>query len=200
MFVMAMVVILCVTPISVIGDVSLDIVYSLVDSADLDGASSVDISGNYAYVTASQSDSLTVIDISNPTSPTVVGSVSDSVNLDYPIYVQVSGNYAYITPFFSDSLTVIQINSIIIPGTPDGLSAISGDTQVSLSWTAPSDDGGDDITDYLVEYSVNGTTWNTFADGTSTETNGTVTDLTNNQEYSFRVSAVNSIGTGGGSI
>ena len=38
----------------------------------------VNVVGNYAYVAAYTSDSLTVVDISSPSSPTVVGSVSDS--------------------------------------------------------------------------------------------------------------------------
>jgi hypothetical protein len=38
--------------------------------------------------------------------------------------------------------------------------------------------------------------WQTFADGTSTNTNSTVTSLTNGTQYDFRVRAVNTIGEG----
>ena len=60
--------------------------------------------------------------------------------------------------------------------------------------------GGSAITDYVVEYSSNGgTSWSTFADGTSTVTSATVTGLTNGTAYTFRVSAVNAAGTGAAS-
>jgi len=86
-----------------------------------------------------------------------------------------------------------------VPDAPTSLTATSGNTQVSLSWTAPSDDGGDDIIDYLVEYGTNSTSLNTFADGTSNATSAIVTGLTNDQTYYFSVSAINSVGTGNSS-
>ena len=51
--------------------------------------------------------------------------------------------------------------------------------------------------DYTVEYSSDsGTTWTTFADGTSTTASTTVTGLSHSTTYTFRVSAVNVAGTG----
>ena len=41
----------------------------------------VEVSGNYAYVTASKSDSLAVVDVSNPASPSIVGHVSSSSDM-----------------------------------------------------------------------------------------------------------------------
>ena len=91
-----------------------------------------------------------------------------------------------------------------VPGVPTGLTAqVASPTnsltsgQVGLSWTAPASDGGAAITDYFVEYSSNGgTTWSTFADGTSTSTSATVTGLTNGTPYTFRVRAGNIAGQG----
>jgi hypothetical protein len=57
----------------------------------------VAISGNYAYVTAFNSNRLTVIDISNPVAPRVVASLQDSTRLNAPSDVVVSGGYAYVT-------------------------------------------------------------------------------------------------------
>jgi len=83
------------------------------------------------------------------------------------------------------------------PDSPTSLSGTAGNGQVSLTWTAPANNGGTAITDYTVQYSSNsGSTWNTFADGTSTATSATVTGLTNGTAYTFRVAAVNSVGTG----
>jgi len=80
------------------------------------------------------------------------------------------------------------------PGSPTSLTASPGNAQAVLSWTAPSNNGGSAITDYVVQYSGNGgATWATFSDGTSTATTATVTGLTNGSPYVFRVAASNAI-------
>ena len=92
------------------------------------------------------------------------------------------------------------IEPAAIPDTTTNLSTTRGNNQVSLTWTAPSSDGGSAITDYIVQYKPTAdSTWQTFADGTSTNTNATVTSLTNGTQYDFRVRAVNSIGEGNNS-
>jgi hypothetical protein len=84
-----------------------------------------------------------------------------------------------------------------VPGTPTSLAATAGNAQATLSWTAPADNGSPAITDYAVQFSSDsGSTWSTFADGTSTTTSATVTGLTNGTAYVFRVAATNSAGTG----
>jgi subtilisin family serine protease len=84
----------------------------------------------------------------------------------------------------------------VAPSVPTSLTAVGGVTQASLSWTAPTQSGGADVTDYVVEYSSNsGSTWTVFADGVSTSTSATVTGLTNGTTYQFRVKAVSSGGT-----
>ena len=87
------------------------------------------------------------------------------------------------------------------PGQPTGLSATESSTQVELSWSAPSSDGGSAVTGYKVERSTNsGLTWTTVvADTGSTSTSSTVSGLTNGTSYAFRISAVNAAGTGTGS-
>jgi DNA-binding beta-propeller fold protein YncE len=83
------------------------------------------------------------------------------------------------------------------PAAPTSVSGTAGWAQVSLTWTAPASNGDSLITDYVVQYSSNsGSTWTTFADGTSTSTSATVTGLTNGTAYIFRVAATNSAGTG----
>ncbi len=86
---------------------------------------------------------------------------------------------------------------LIYPGVPTSVSGMSGDEQVSLSWTAPTSDGGSAITDYIIEYKLSSdSVWTTFADGTSSATTASITGLTNDVQYDLRVSAVNSSGTG----
>ena len=82
------------------------------------------------------------------------------------------------------------------PSAPQNLTATAGNKQVVLSWTAPSSPGSSPITDYIVEYSTDNSTWTVFNDGVSTNTTATVTGLTNGTLYYFRVAAVNTVGTG----
>jgi alpha-tubulin suppressor-like RCC1 family protein len=82
------------------------------------------------------------------------------------------------------------------PAAPTGLAGTAGNAQVSLAWTAPSVLTQTPITDYVAQYSSNGSTWTTFNDGTSTGATATITGLTNGTAYTFRVAAVNGIGQG----
>jgi hypothetical protein len=73
----------------------------------------------------------------------------------------------------------------------------AGNTQVSLTWTAPVTNGGYSITNYTVQYSSdNGSTWTTFSRSASSATSATVTDLTSGTTYVFRVAAVTVLGAG----
>lgn len=84
-----------------------------------------------------------------------------------------------------------------VPDSPTGVVGTAGNEQVSLSWIAPSSNGGAPITDYIVQFRLaSASTWETFSDGTSTATSATVTGLTNGSAYVFRVAAVNNVGTG----
>jgi hypothetical protein len=84
------------------------------------------------------------------------------------------------------------------PEAPQNLAVaeIENGHSIPLTWAAPESNGGQPITDYRIEYKTSaGSTWSTFADGTATATLGTVTGLSNNVSYDFRVSAINGIGT-----
>ena len=79
-------------------------------------------------------------------------------------------------------------------GTPSGT---RGNAQVSLSWSAPTYNGGASISDYTIEYSSNsGSSWSTFSRSASTSTSATITGLTNGTSYLFRVTPINSQGSG----
>jgi hypothetical protein len=81
------------------------------------------------------------------------------------------------------------------PGSPTGLSALSGDSQVSLSWSAPGFDGGSAITNYRV---YRGTTpaGETFLANAGTATGYTDTSAVNGTTYYYEVSAENGNGEG----
>ncbi|NDG27630.1 MAG: BspA family leucine-rich repeat surface protein, partial [Proteobacteria bacterium] len=88
-------------------------------------------------------------------------------------------------------------STVLTPSAPTELEGAVGDTEVLLSWTAPSRTGVGSITDYVIRYSSNsGSSWTTFTDGISSSTSATVTGLTNGTAYIFQVAATNAAGTG----
>ena len=84
-----------------------------------------------------------------------------------------------------------------VPGAPTSLTATaSGSTTIDLSWTAPADNGGSAVTGYKIEVSPNGTSnWtNLVADTTTTAY--AHTGLAAGTTRHYRVSAINTNGTG----
>jgi hypothetical protein len=81
-----------------------------------------------------------------------------------------------------------------VPGAPSGLGAIPGNGRVTLSWIAPSNNGGA-VIDYYQVY-VNGIVVSDHFSTTST----TITGLINDQQYSFTIAAHNSVGAGAQSM
>ena len=73
---------------------------------------------------------------------------------------------------------------------PTNLVVGSGtDSSVALSWSAPSNTGGQPLSTYVVEYSTNGSTWTNFYHPASTQTSIVVTSLKFKTNYQFRVKA-----------
>ena len=85
------------------------------------------------------------------------------------------------------------------PGAPTGLTATaSGTTAINLSWSAPGSTGGSAITGYRIEVSSNGgSSWtNLVANTSNTTTTYAHTGLTAGATRHYRVSAINTNGTG----
>lgn len=87
--------------------------------------------------------------------------------------------------------------TIIPPGTPTGLTSTFNSTQISLSWTEPTNNGGSAITSYTLQRATDSNFTNNLVTTTNiTTTSTTVTGLTNGTLYFFRVAAVNVAGQG----
>ena len=87
-----------------------------ISDGSLNTARSVYVSGKYAYVAASEADSLTIVDVSDPSSPAIAGSVSDGgVLLDGARSVYVSGKYAYVAASSADRLTIVDVSDPSAP-------------------------------------------------------------------------------------
>ena len=79
-----------------------------------------------------------------------------------------------------------------VPGAPTGLTAQAGDEEVTLSWRAPANSGGEPITRYeYKEEATSGGTAGTWTTTGGTGTTVTVRGLDNGETYYFKVRAVN---------
>ncbi|OAB47457.1 fibronectin type III domain-containing protein [Paenibacillus antarcticus] len=78
------------------------------------------------------------------------------------------------------------------PDAPKDVTAIAGSKQVTVSFTAPDNNGGSPITEYTVTASSTG---NPSVTKTGTVSPITVIDLTNGTAYTFTVTAKNSVST-----
>ena len=81
-----------------------------------------------------------------------------------------------------------------VPGAPTGVNAMGGNLQATVTWVAPSSNGGSAITGYTVTSSPGGFTCTTTGATTCIETG-----LVNGTSYTFKVTATNAVGTGSAS-
>src|SRR3989454_783976 len=85
-----------------------------------------------------------------------------------------------------------------VPNPPTGLATpYVSSSQISISWFAPSNNGGAPITGYKIESSTDGgTTWNIIAPNVAPSPSWYSNyNLLGSTTYTFRVSAINSVGT-----
>ena len=95
---------------------------------------------------------------------------------------------------------------VTVPGAPASLSAAAGDTEAVLSWTAPASDGGSPVLKYQYRVSDDGKItwspdWTDVPDSDSDsdladERSYTVAGLSNGDQHTFEVRAVNAVGGG----
>ncbi len=143
------------------------------NAPDSDGGAAIDyyiVYQDTVEVNQVASTSTTIVDLTNGQSYTFVVAAHNSVG----------------TGLSSDS---IDSTPYTVPNAPTGYSALPGNGQVTLSWAAPSFDGGAAIDYYIV-----------YQDGDDvkhvTSTSTTITGLTNGRSYSFAVAAHNLAGVG----
>jgi hypothetical protein len=120
-----------------------------------------------------------------PVSPTPTYSAGPPACLSATISSTTSPTLAELTG------TVFAVSTpATAPGAPTDVAASAGNASATLTWTAPSSDGGAAITGYVIKPSKGS------AVSVGNVSTDTVNGLRNGTAYSFTVSAVNSVGIG----
>lgn len=114
-------------------------------------------------------------------------SLANGVEYGFRVYaVNIAGE--------GDWSTIIYDTPATLPGAPEGLVAVPGNSSVSLSWQLPSDDGGDAPTSYNIYRMDLENGWALL--GNSTVRSYVDSTVINGMIYYYRVSAVNKAGEG----
>ena len=115
-------------------------------------------------------------------------------------WYRVSAITIILTSAPSNTASATTLSPVTPPGAPTGLVASGSNSQVMISWQAPSSNGGSAITGYNVYRgtSPGGEGSGPIATGVAS-TRYTDTSVSNGQTYYYEVRAVNSAGAGGAS-
>ena len=178
----------------------------------LAGHFSVTAGGNAATVTQTAADLLLSPRMTLRVSPAIeqgqaiVVTYTDPTAGDDAVAIEdAAGNETATFTTGMNSVPAVTNNSTVAataPGAPTGLTATaSGTTTINLSWTAPADTGGRVISGYTIEVSSDsGSSWSDLVANTNnTTTTYAHTGLAASTTRHYRVSAINSVGSGAAS-
>lgn len=154
-------------------------------TAPYDGNAAIE-SYTVAYRPTSSTSSWSTRNVTAPTTTATITGLTNGTSYDFKVLAtnsQGPGDYSPVTSATPST----------VPAAPAMPSLTAGNTTVLVSWSAPAT-GGSPITGYTVAYRPsNGHKWSTV---TSSDTSETVTGLTNNVQYMFKVLATNANGSG----
>jgi hypothetical protein len=140
---------------------------------------------NYLIYDATSNTLLQTITNSSTTSIVPINSSSN-------LYIIASNN---INSINYNSSMVYFTETYLTPNEPRNVSIVSGNNQVTLSWSAPTSNGSSSVTGYRIEKSVNNINWTVDVSNNST-TSYISSGLSNGLTYYFRIYAINSNGLG----
>ena len=127
------------------------------------------------------------------TSHTVTGLTNGTLYYFRVAAVNSAGRGAY---YPGASGAAVSATPAAVPSAPSALTAMAGNAEVTLNWTAAASDGGAPITGYIVEYDTDMNFLSPTPETTAAAAaSHTVSSLANGTLYYFRVAAVNSVGT-----
>lgn len=161
---------------------------------------------NYEYLNYAESDRITNVirenisfqnngnyDLSNVLVP-LNNSVLWNRNTHVAVLLDAISTSGGLKTASASSLTIVYKASK--PIAPTNPIASGQNSSAYLSWTTPTDNGGDNIIDYNIRY-YNITSNSSFSINTfSNNSNFVLNNLNNNDSYVFSVAAINRVGTG----
>jgi len=106
----------------------------------------------------------------------------------------VSANNAFGSSAFSAESNTVTPVAFTVPTVPTNAFAIAGDAGASVSWIAPTRNGGQPITSYTVQTLIGGLPTGINATIPAPATNLFISGLTNGTAYTFNVYATNAVG------
>lgn len=127
--------------------------------------------------------------VSTATSATLVNMTPNVL-----MYVRIRSVNSYGPSSPSGSAYVTPRSQPTAPDAPASVQAVAGDSRASVRWVAPANNGGAVITSYVATSSPAGGTC-TVTVASNTSLSCVVSNLTNGTEYTFTVTATNSVGT-----
>ncbi|GFO38541.1 titin, partial [Plakobranchus ocellatus] len=118
-----------------------------------------------------------------------------STGVDYHFRVTAE-NKEGVSPPLETSATVRPFKELEPPSSPKGPMKLSDftETSVTMHWQQPAEDGGSNITDYVLEVQEGNKDWKNLTKVESYTTKYKAVDLKEGTQYKFRVSAVNKVG------
>jgi subtilisin family serine protease len=138
--------------------------------------------------------SLTYVDSNDDYSSGTHSYLSNvSLSAGYTYFIRIagySGSSGCYSGSFTFAWTISITGTVTTPGAPTGVTATGGNSAATVSWTAPSSNGGAVISSYTAVSSPGGYTC------TTTTLSCSVAGLTNGVSYTFTVSARNVAGSG----
>ncbi|NDR55546.1 sialate O-acetylesterase [Aliiruegeria sabulilitoris] len=125
--------------------------------------------------------------VASSRAPSLLTDLGDNLHFDAASLRLLGSRYF-------DALSVAAAHRPTIPDAISDLAALAGNQQIILSWSAPAN-GGQAVSDYVIERSLDGVDWTEIVDGVSASPGFTDTGLVNGTTYFYRLFAVNEIGT-----
>lgn len=98
--------------------------------------------------------------------------------------------------YFADDQGDVYAVGTAVPTAPNLFTAHDENESIELTWSAPSSDGGEPLSQYVLHYGPSGSPLNGSQNALPSATSAVIPGLANGQKYEVSLAAVNGLGTG----